>query len=452
LRTVFAEVRGRLAQVVAPFAGFVLPVEDLTRVDEAEREGEARRRAHDEGVRPYDLAAGPLFRARLLRLGAEDHVLVLALHHIVTDGWSSGILLGELSALYGAYRDGRESPLPELPVQYADYAVWQREQLQGPVLERQLAYWTGQLAGAPALLELPTDHPRPAEQSHRGARERFQLPESLVERLTALGQREGATLFMVLLGAFQVILARYSGSEDVVIGSPIAGRTRREVEGLIGFFVNTLVLRGDLSGDPTFREILRRARETTLGAYEHQALPFEKLVAELRPERSLGFSPLFQVMFTFNDVSAGGERLPGVEVRGMDGEVQTSRFDLTLGVIAASGRVGGVLEYSTDLFQAGTVRRILDHLQRVLEQVADDADVRLSHLELASADEQRRVLEAWNAPAGGAEHASARGDGAGLPAAAGEGAGVGVADVDEMSEEELDRLLAHLSADGEPGS
>ncbi|HYH79110.1 MAG TPA: amino acid adenylation domain-containing protein, partial [Longimicrobium sp.] len=293
LRTVFAEVDGSPVQVIAPFGGFALPVEDLS--GDSDREAALGRRAGEEARRAFDLSAGPLFRAALLRLGDEDHVLLLSMHHIVTDGWSMGVLFRELSALYAAYREGGESPLADLAVQYADHAVWQREQLEGEVLDRQLSYWRERLAGAPELLELPADRPRPPVQTYRGASVPVQLSPELLERLQALGRSEGATLYMTLLGAFQVLLSKYSGSEDVVVGSPIAGRTRGEVEELIGLFLNTLVLRTDLSGDPSFRELLGRVREATLGAYEHQEVPFEKLVAELQPERSLSHSPLFQV-------------------------------------------------------------------------------------------------------------------------------------------------------------
>ncbi|HST63392.1 MAG TPA: condensation domain-containing protein, partial [Longimicrobium sp.] len=298
LRTTFGEVDGSPVQVIAPFDGFALPVEDLSALGDADREAAVRQRAAEEAGWVYDLAAGPLFRASLLRLDAEDHALLLGMHHVISDGWSMRVLLRELTVLYAAYREGRESPLPALPVQYADYAAWQREHLQGEMLDRQLSYWRDRLADAPALLELPTDHPRPAVQTFRGASERIELSGALLERLRGLGRSEGATLFMVVLAAFQALLSRYSGSEDVVVGSPIAGRTRKEVEELIGFFVNALVLRVDLGGDPSFRETLRRVREATLGAYEHQELPFEKLVAELQPERSLSHSPLFQVSFT----------------------------------------------------------------------------------------------------------------------------------------------------------
>ncbi|HEU0077038.1 MAG TPA: condensation domain-containing protein, partial [Longimicrobiaceae bacterium] len=332
LRTTFGEVDGSPVQVIAPVGGFVLPVEDLSALGEADREAAVGRRAGEEARRPFDLSAGPLFRAALLRLGAEEHVLLLSMHHIVSDAWSSGVLFRELSALYAAYREGGESPLPELTVQYASYAVWQREQLAGEVRDRQLAYWKERLAGAPELLELPTDNPRPAVQTFEGATVPVELSLDLLERLQRLGRGEGATLYMTLLGAFQVLLSKSAGSDDIVVGSPIAGRTRAEVEQLIGFFVNTLVLRTDLSGDPSFREVLRRAREVTLGAYAHQEVPFEKLVAELQPERTLSHSPLFQVMFTLDAGSAAPGALEENGIGWIAPEMGTSRFDLTVGL------------------------------------------------------------------------------------------------------------------------
>ncbi|MBV9108797.1 MAG: amino acid adenylation domain-containing protein, partial [Gemmatimonadetes bacterium] len=363
---------------------------------EADRGAALRRRTGAEARRSFDLSAGPLFRAVLLRLGEQDHVLLLSMHHIVSDGWSIEVLFRELPVLYAAYREGRESPLSELPVQYADYAVWQREQLAGEVLDRQLSYWRERLADAPALLELPTDHLRPGVQTFRGAHEPIELPLALLERLRALGRGEGATLYMTLLSAFQVLLGRYAGSEDVVVGSPIAGRTRGEVEELIGFFVNTLVLRTDLGGDPSFREVLGRVREATLGAYEHQELPFEKLVAELQPERSLSHSPLFQVMFTLQNDGGGEGALAGLEVSGVGTAAEIAKFDLSLTLRVTAQGLRGALNYSTDLFERGTVVGMLGHLERVLEQVAADANVRLSALQLLSAEERARVLEAWN--------------------------------------------------------
>ncbi|HEX8903934.1 MAG TPA: condensation domain-containing protein, partial [Longimicrobiaceae bacterium] len=396
LRTTFREAAGGPVQVIAPAGDFILPIEDLSSLPEPEREEEMRRRATEDAVRPFDLSAGPLFRARLLRLGDEDHVLLISMHHVVSDGWSIGVLFRELSALYAAYREGCESPLRDLPVQYADYAVWQREQLGGRVLERELAYWKEQLAGAPALLDLPTDHPRPAVQTHRGAHEAAALSPELLERLRAVGRREGATLYMVLLGVFQALLAKYAGATDVVVGSPIAGRTRREVEELIGFFVNTLVLRTDLSGDPGFREVLRRVREVTLGAYEHQEVPFERLVAELQPERSLGHSPLFQVMFTLMRAEGPRGGLPGLRTERVGAGGASIKFDLD--VVFAEGPRGleASLAYNADLFERATIRRMLGHLERMLEWAAADAGPRLSEVDLLSQAERALVLGEWN--------------------------------------------------------
>ncbi|HST62463.1 MAG TPA: amino acid adenylation domain-containing protein, partial [Longimicrobium sp.] len=396
LRTTFQERDGAPVQVIAPFGGLALPVEDLSGLGEADREGAMRQRAGEEARRAFDLSAGPLFRAALLRLGEEDHVLLLAMHHIVSDGWSMGVLFRELSALYEAYREGGASPLPELPVQYADYAAWQREQLAGEVLDRQLAYWRERLAGAPERLELPTDHRRPPVQTYRGASVPVSFSSELLERLQALGRSEGATLYMTLLSAFQVLLSKYSGSEDVVVGSPIAGRTRGEVEDLIGFFINTLVLRTGLSGDPSFRAVLGRVREATLGAYEHQEVPFERLVAELQPERSMSHSPLFQVVFTMQTTEGRGSTLAGLNVSGVSAGLTTAKFDLLLGLAATAQGLRGGLIYSADLFERGTVERMAGHLERVLEQVAADADVRLSRLALLGPAERTMVLEEWN--------------------------------------------------------
>ncbi|HEX7240319.1 MAG TPA: condensation domain-containing protein, partial [Longimicrobiaceae bacterium] len=293
LRTTFDEVDGEPVQAVHPAGPVPLPAADLSGLPPEAREAEARRIVGDEAARPFDLRRGPLFYTRLLRLGAEDHVAMMAMHHIVSDGWSMGVLFREVAALYEAFARGEPSPLPEPEVQYADFAVWQRGWLTGEVLERQLAWWRERLAGAPAVLEVPTDHPRRAAPGDRGASVSRTLPHEAAERLRSLARGEGASLFMVLLAGLDVLLARWSGEEDVVVGSPVAGRGRSEVEELIGFFVNTLVLRTDLAGDPSFRELVGRVREVTLGAYEHQEVPFERLVAELSPERSLSHSPLF---------------------------------------------------------------------------------------------------------------------------------------------------------------
>ncbi|HST58143.1 MAG TPA: amino acid adenylation domain-containing protein, partial [Longimicrobium sp.] len=398
LRTTFAERDGTPVQVIAPFSGFSLAVQELSGGDEEGRAAEVERQVSAWVKRPFNLASGPLFRAVLLRLGAEEHVLVLSMHHTVSDGWSMGVLFGELSALYEAYREGRESPLAEPRMRFADFAVQQRALLQGATLERELAYWRERLAGAPALLELPTDRARPAVQSNRGARERMEIPAGVVERLRALAQREGATLYMVLLAAFQVLLSKYSGSEDVVVGSPVSGRTRSEMEALIGYFINTLVLRTDLSGDPGFRALLGRVREVALGAYDHQELPFETLVAELHPERSLSHSPVFQVLFSLHTAAEGaGPRLAGVRTESAYTDSETAKFDLNMVFDEDGQGLQAALGYSTDLFDEGTIRRMLAQLGRVLEQVAAEPDVRLSELRLLGDAERQQVLVEWNA-------------------------------------------------------
>src|SRR5436190_4114463 len=291
LRTVFAVRGDQPVQVIQPETEVKIPIIDLVDLDESEREAEALRLVDEEAKRPMDLANGPLLRFILLRLGADDHIAVLTMHHIISDGWSMGIFEREVATLYEAFSTGKASPLEELRIQYADYAAWQRKSLQGEVLKTQLQYWRQQLQGAPPVLDLPTDRPRPAIQSFEGAVQSLNLGAELSEQLKRLGRGEGATLFMTLLAAFATLLRRYSGQEDIVVGTPIAGRNRIEIENLIGVFINTQVLRTDLSGDPTFRELLHRVREVALGAYEHQDLSFEKLVDELQPERSRSRSP-----------------------------------------------------------------------------------------------------------------------------------------------------------------
>ena len=296
LRTRFVLSGDEPVQVIEPPSAVALPITDLSAMPQAEREARTRQITDTEARQPFDLEAGPLLRAQLLRLAAEEHLLLLNVHHIVSDGWSMGVLWRELSTGYNAFVSGHAPDLPRLPIQYADYAVWQREWLQGEVLEGQLAYWKEKLADL-STLELPTDRPRPPVPSYQGAHLTFDLPAPLTQALKELSRREGTTLFMTLLAAFQVLLHRYSGQEDIAVGTPIAGRGRTELEGLIGFFVNTLVLRSDLAGDPAFTELLARVRETALGAYAHQDLPFEKLVEELSPSRDISRNPLFQVMF-----------------------------------------------------------------------------------------------------------------------------------------------------------
>lgn len=397
LRTNIDLVDGQPAQLISPSRTVAVPVSDLSGLPDAEREVEARRLAAEEIGRAFDLGGGPLLRVRLLRLSAEEYVLVLVLHHIVCDGWSIDVLFNELSTLYAAYTAGENSPLPELPVQYADYAVWQREWLSGEVLDEQLEYWRGQLAGAPELLELPTDRPRPQVRSLNGSFVSFDLPTGLASKLRQLCQREGVTLFMLLLGAFQLLLSRYGGQTDVVVGTPIAGRNRQEVEGLIGFFVNTLVLRTDLSGGPSFRELLQRVREVCLGAYAHAELPLEKLVEELQPERSLSHSPLFQVMFALQNTPENeAQQMPGLEARPVEPEVTTAAFDLTLNVEESAENIHGRLRYNTDLFDAETVRRIAERYVLVLEAAAVSLEQPVTEVPLLTREERRQILRDWN--------------------------------------------------------
>ncbi|WP_163997845.1 non-ribosomal peptide synthetase, partial [Pyxidicoccus caerfyrddinensis] len=393
LRTTFASRDGQPVQRIHASGGFALVRVDLTHLSPPQREEESQRLAREEALRPFNLATGPLLRGTLLHLDAEAHVLLLDMHHIVSDGWSMGVLVREVAALYSG------ASLPPLPVQYADYSTWQRDWLQGEVLDAQLGYWKQQLAGAPHVLELPTDRPRPSVPSHRGAHLPVWLPRDLSESLKALSKRQGLTPFMTLLAAFQVLLARYSGQEDIVVGSPIAGRTYSQTEGLIGFFVNTLVLRTHVEPRTTSQELFARVRATTLSAYEHQDVPFEKLVEELRPQRSLSHSPLFQVGFTLQNTPMGPLELPGVKLRPLAPASLPARFDLNLSLEETPEGFRGGFHYAADLFDTGTVARMAAHLQTLLEGIATHPERRLSELPLMDAAERQRVLVEWNATA-----------------------------------------------------
>ncbi|MET0396749.1 MAG: amino acid adenylation domain-containing protein, partial [Longimicrobiaceae bacterium] len=398
LRTVFAERDGAPVQVIHPPAPVALAVRDLRALPDAEREAEAERLAEEEALRPFDLERGPLLRSTLLRLGDEEHVLLFTLHHVVGDGWSIGVLVREVSALYGALARGEAPHLPELPVQYADFAVWQRAWLQGGVLEAQLAFWRDRLAGAPPLLELPTDRPRTPGQDPRAATHAFVLPAALTAELREVSRREGATLFMTVLAGWQALLGRYAGQDDVVVGTPIAGRTQRETEGLIGFFVNLLALRTDLGGDPAWGELLARVRETALGAYDHQDLPFERLVEELGVERSLTHAPLVQTTFALHRAAAEGDRLRlgTLETGSFGGGERVAKFDLDLVFQEAGEALAGALVFRTALFEAATMARLAGHLEAVLEAMAADPGQRLSGLALLRGAERAQVLEEWN--------------------------------------------------------
>jgi amino acid adenylation domain-containing protein len=396
LRTTFIANDGQPVQVIAEAGPVTLPIINLAHYLEADREVEVQRLLAEEAVRPFDLAADLMLRAKLVRLGGEEYILLLTVHHIAADGWSMGLLFRELSLLYGACCQDKPSPLPSLPIQYADFALWQRQWLQGQVLQRQLAYWKQQLDGAPAVLELPTDRPRPAVQTYHGARHTFLLSKTLTEALKQLSQQASVTLFMTLLAAFKVLLSRYSGQKEIVVGSPIANRNRTEIEGVIGFFVNSLALRTDLSGDPGFDEVLSRVREVTLGAYAHQDLPFEKLVEELQPQRDPGHSPLFQVLFALQNISSEALELPGVTVSRVATERMTAKFDLSLITYEREQRLTGAFEYNTDLFDAATIERMAGHFQTLLEGIVANPKQHLSALPILSGAERHQILAAWN--------------------------------------------------------
>jgi amino acid adenylation domain-containing protein len=395
LRTTFQVTDGRPVQNISTRIIVSLHLTDLTDRPESGRNAEALRLINEEACRPFDLARGPLLRACLVRLAAEDHILLVTLHHIVSDGWSMGILYRELSALYNAFLQGRPSPLEELPLQYVDFARWQREWLQGEVLQSQVAYWKERLANIPSL-QLLTDRQRPAVQSYRGAWKSIVLNDRLCQALDVFSQGERASLFMTLLAAFNVLLCRYSGQDDIVIGTPIAGRNRSEVEDLIGFFVNALVLRTDLAGDPTFRELLGRVRDGALDAYAHQDLPFEKLVEEVAPERNPGHAPLTQVMFAYQNFPDSPIEMSGCSVQPLDIDTGIAKFDLTLQVSKKSYGMRCVLAYGTDLFDSETIARMLGHFRTLLEAIVTDPNRRISELPILDEAERHRILVEWN--------------------------------------------------------
>jgi amino acid adenylation domain-containing protein len=396
LRTSFPTIDAQPVQSIAPALALDLPLIDLSTLPHEEREREAQRRATEEARLPFDLATGPLMRASVVRLGAEDHVLLVTMHHIVSDGWSMGVLIREVGALYRAYLNNEPSPFAELPVQYADYAAWQRRWLAGEIFETHLRYWKKQLGGELPVLNLPTDKPRPEVQSFRGSSESLQLSVQLAQALNALSKREGVTLFMLLLAAFKALLSRYTEQSDIVIGSPIANRNRVELEGLIGFFVNTLTLRTDLSGNPTFRELVRRVRAVTLEAYAHQDMPFEQLVEQMQPERTMSRNPLFQIMFQMENTPKEDLPLPGLLLSPVEVERVTTQFDLSFDVMENDDGLVVVAEYSTDLFNKATISSMLRRWQILLEGVVAQPDARVDELPLLTGAEREQLLGLWN--------------------------------------------------------
>ncbi|TBR56738.1 non-ribosomal peptide synthetase [Westiellopsis prolifica IICB1] len=395
LRTSFTVINDQPVQVIASNLTLNLPVVDLRHLSKIEQEAEVQRLAISEAQHSFNLAVVPLLRVTLICLSDVDRVLLFTVHHIVFDGWSIEIFLREVTSLYQAFCAGKPSPLPELPIQYADFAIWQRQWLQGETLKSQLTYWQQQLAQI-SLLELPTDNPRPPIQSFRGASEPFFLPANLTEALKTLSNREGVTLFMTLLAAFKTLLYRYSGQNDVVVGSPIANRDRTELEGLIGFFVNTLVLRTDLSGNPTFRELLHRVRKVTLDGYAHQDLPFEYLVEKLQPERNLSHNPIFQIMFALGNNPMVDFKLPGLNASFLNIERQAATFDLSVSLQVDAEELRGNFEYNTNIFSADIIRQMVEHFQILLAGIVDNPDQHLANLPLLSATEEHQLLVEWN--------------------------------------------------------
>ena len=381
---------GQPVQIIAESLRLDVPLIDLTSRPQNTGEVEAQRIAAEEAQTPFDLSKGPLVRAKLLKLTDREHVLLLTMHHIVSDAWSAGVFFQELSALYSAFVESRPSPLPELTIQYADYAAWQRNFLQGPVLENQIAYWREQLRGAPALLQLPTDRPRPSLRNFDGAYEPIALPKEVMDSVKAFSQQEGATPFMTLLAAFNALLGRYSGQERVVLGTDIANRTSAETEKLIGFFINLLPIPTDLSGDPTFRELVSRVRDVTLGAYAHQDVPFDKLVQELQPERSLSHNPIVQALFVMQNIPAQNRELPGLELAPFPFPVTRSKFDVAVFIRDKQSEVIEDWVYSTELFERATILRLASHFENLLRSCISSPDTRLSDLEMLSADEKER--------------------------------------------------------------
>jgi aspartate racemase len=399
LRTTFVSVDGQPRQVIAPELTVPLPVVDLQALPITAREAAVQRLATEAAQRPFDLARGPLLCATLLRLSGVDHVLLLTFHHMVFDSWSAAVFWRELAFLYTALCTGQPLSLPALPIQYADFALWQQQWLQGAALEAQLAYWKHHLGETLPGLELLPDRPRPPMQTFRGGRQELLLPASLKAGLGALSQQHGSTLFMTLVAALQTLLYRYTGHTDLAVGTPVAGRRRVETEGLLGCFVNTLVLRTDLRGNPRFCELLRRVREVMLAAYDHQDLPFEKLVEALQPVRDLSRNPLVQVMVAWQSSPARFAALPGLTVRPVPIDPGTAKFELTLSLQDTESGLRATVEYNADLFDPATIVRMLGHFRTLLEGMVAHPEQRLADLPLLTAAERRQLLGGRHATA-----------------------------------------------------
>ncbi|MEM7758013.1 MAG: amino acid adenylation domain-containing protein [Cyanobacteria bacterium P01_A01_bin.40] len=397
LRTTFStDSKGKPVQVIHPAAEISLPIINLEQLNLTIQQQEIEKLVTQEAQKVFDLEQDLLFRVTLLKLSSSEHVVLFTTHHIITDGWSTGILIDEIATLYQAFLAGEPSPLAELPIQYADFALWQRQWLSGKILKTQLHYWQQQLQGAPELIQLPTDRPRPTIQTYRGATQSFSLNTELTQKLQTLSRESGSTLFMTLLAAFATLLHRYSGQSDIVIGSPIANRNHSEIESLIGFFVNTLVLRTHFEDNPSVKELLAQVRETTLKAYEHQDVPFEQVVEVLQPQRSLSHSPLIQVMFILQNAPIGKMELPGVTFAQLERENTIAKFDLTLSVTETDQELQGFWEYNTDLFERSTIERMSWHLQTLLEAITENPQQQVTQLPLLNQAERHQLLVELN--------------------------------------------------------
>ena len=397
LRTTFSQSDNHPVQVIAPPFTLSLPLIDLQHLPEDEKVAQLQQLLTEEAQYTFNISQGPLIRAALIQTDADDHVLLLNMHHLISDQWSADIFWRELALLYNAFSADKPSPLAELPIQYADFAHWHRQWFQGEVEERQLTYWKQQLGGELAQLQLPTDYPRPATQTYHGASETFTIPKTLFQDLSTLLVRErGDTVFMLLLAAFNTLLYRYTGQTDLLIGSPIANRNHPEIESLIGFFVNTLVLRTDLSDNPTFQEVLRRVNALALNAYSHPDIPFEKLVEILQPNRDPSYNPIFQVLFNFHNATTQTQSLSGLDVTPLTIEHQTSKFDLTLTITQNHHTLHGSIEYNTDLFNTDTIQCLIGHFHTLLQSIATQPELPISHLPLLSETEQHQLLVDWN--------------------------------------------------------
>lgn len=390
LRTTFTQVNGQPFQCIAPTLTLTLPFIDLHELTPEEQEVEVQHRAQEEAWQPFDLARGPLLRGTLLKLDATEHVLLFTMHHIISDGWSIGVLLQELAVLYEAFCQGKPPQLPKLPIQYADFAVWQRQWLNGEVLETQLAYWKQHLGGTLPILQLPTDRPRSATETSLGAIHSCELSAKLCQALQSLSRQANVTLFTTLLAAFKTLLHRYTGQVDILVGTDVANRNRAEIESLIGLFVNILVLRTDLSGNPTFLELLKRVRDVALGAYAHQDLPFAKLVEELQPERHLNQTPLFQVLFVLDNTPMSDLQLANLTMSWMDTPKRTAKFDLALFVGTREQGLLANWHYNTDLFDTSTIVRMSQHFETLLNSIVVQPDARIDALEMLTEAEKKK--------------------------------------------------------------